>query len=66
VATRLRPETSDELLKHADSAMYVAKRSGHDQTIAARNKVARQSPGRGRRPDAELASVELRQEPTGG
>ena len=49
VATRLRDESSDMLIRRADAAMYAAKRSGRDRTVAA---------------PAKRARVHIRQEPT--
>ena len=46
VATRLRDESSDMLLKRADAAMYVAKRSGRDRTVAASGMAAARSSAR--------------------
>ena len=41
VATRMRDEPADLLLERADAAMYVAKRSGRNRTIAAPSKATK-------------------------
>lgn len=41
IATRLPGELSEDLLKRADEAMYLAKRAGRDRSVTARSKAPR-------------------------
>lgn len=65
IATRQRGESAEELLKRADAAMYEAKRSGRNRSIAAPNRPTRQPSVRNRLHAPEQPSAQLRKDPSG-